>query len=79
MFLPGIFTPPETTDLQKSGPRDSQEREQETVACCLLPVPFFGEMIRQLTPKGVNVPTGFATTAYADRYFIEQAGLDTQR
>ncbi len=34
-----------------------------------------GEMIQQLAPKGVNVPTGFATTAYAYRYFIEQAGL----
>ena len=29
-----------------------------------------GEMIQQLTPKGVNVPTGFATTAYAYRYFV---------
>ncbi|MEM7580621.1 MAG: phosphoenolpyruvate synthase [Cyanobacteria bacterium P01_A01_bin.80] len=35
-----------------------------------------GEMIGQLTPKGVNVPTGFATTAYAYRYFIESAGLE---
>uniref|UniRef100_B8HTE9 Phosphoenolpyruvate synthase n=1 Tax=Cyanothece sp. (strain PCC 7425 / ATCC 29141) TaxID=395961 RepID=B8HTE9_CYAP4 len=35
-----------------------------------------GEMIQQLTPKGVNVPTGFATTAYAFRYFIQRAGLD---
>ncbi len=34
-----------------------------------------GEMIQQLTPKGVNVPTGFATTAYAYRYFIEKADL----
>jgi pyruvate, water dikinase len=34
-----------------------------------------GEMIQQLTPKGVLVPSGFATTAYAFRYFIEQAGL----
>jgi pyruvate, water dikinase len=34
-----------------------------------------GEMIRQLTPKGINVPTGFATTAHAYRYFIEKAGL----
>ncbi len=34
-----------------------------------------GEMIQQLTPKGVSVPTGFATTAYAYRYFIEKAGL----
>lgn len=37
-----------------------------------------GEMIRQLTPKGVNVPTGFATTAYAYRYFVEKAGLETK-
>lgn len=37
-----------------------------------------GEMIQQLTPKGVNVPTGFATTAYAYRYFIKSAGLDAQ-
>jgi len=35
-----------------------------------------GEMIQQLTPKGINVPTGFATTAYAYRYFIEKAGLE---
>jgi pyruvate, water dikinase len=35
-----------------------------------------GEMIQQLVPKGVNVPTGFATTAYAYRYFIESAGLE---
>jgi pyruvate,water dikinase len=35
-----------------------------------------GEMIRQLTPKGVKVPTGFATTAYAYRYFIQEAGLE---
>ncbi|WP_413199756.1 phosphoenolpyruvate synthase [Nostoc piscinale] len=37
-----------------------------------------GEMIQQLTPKGVNVPTGFATTAYAYRYFIQSAGLEIQ-
>ena len=35
-----------------------------------------GEMIQQLTPKGVKVPTGFATTAYAYRYFIKVAGLE---
>ncbi|MBD1870574.1 phosphoenolpyruvate synthase [Cyanobacteria bacterium FACHB-471] len=34
-----------------------------------------GEMIQQLTPKGVNVPTGFATTAHAFRYFMEKARL----
>ncbi|MGH1392459.1 MAG: phosphoenolpyruvate synthase [Trichormus sp.] len=37
-----------------------------------------GEMIQQLTPKGVNVPRGFATTAYAYRYFIQSAGLEAQ-
>lgn len=34
-----------------------------------------GEMIQQLTPQGINVPSGFATTAHAFRYFIHQAGL----
>ncbi|MBD0343434.1 MAG: phosphoenolpyruvate synthase, partial [Coleofasciculus sp. Co-bin14] len=34
-----------------------------------------GEMIQELTAKGINVPTGFATTAYAYRYFVEKAGL----
>ncbi|MEB3179847.1 MAG: phosphoenolpyruvate synthase [Nostocaceae cyanobacterium] len=37
-----------------------------------------GEMIQELSPKGVNVPTGFATTADAYRYFIQSAGLETQ-
>ncbi|HEY9612775.1 phosphoenolpyruvate synthase [Allocoleopsis sp.] len=37
-----------------------------------------GELIRQLKPKGVNVPNGFAITAYAYRYFIEKAGLESQ-
>jgi pyruvate,water dikinase len=36
-----------------------------------------GELVRQLKPKGVNVPNGFATTAYAYRYFVQRAGLDT--
>lgn len=35
-----------------------------------------GEMIQQLSAKGVSVPTGFATTAYAYRYFVEKAGLE---
>ncbi|MDV2999014.1 MAG: Phosphoenolpyruvate synthase [Chroococcopsis gigantea SAG 12.99] len=34
-----------------------------------------GEMIAGLTAKGINVPTGFATTAHAYRHFIESAGL----
>ncbi|MBD2090078.1 phosphoenolpyruvate synthase [Microcoleus sp. FACHB-1515] len=37
-----------------------------------------GEMIGQLADKGVNVPTGFATTSYAYRYFVEKAGLETK-
>ncbi len=35
-----------------------------------------GEMIQQLTPRGVSVPNGFGTTAYAYRYFIQVAGLE---
>jgi len=31
-----------------------------------------GEMYRELTKKGVNVPDGFAITAYAYRYLLEQ-------
>ncbi|QIR40571.1 phosphoenolpyruvate synthase [Tolypothrix sp. PCC 7910] len=37
-----------------------------------------GEMIQQLRRKGVKVPTGFATTAYAYKYFISAAGLETK-
>lgn len=37
-----------------------------------------GEMIQQLLPKGVRVPNGFATTAYAYRYFVRQAGLEVK-
>ncbi|MEJ2651247.1 MAG: PEP/pyruvate-binding domain-containing protein, partial [Gammaproteobacteria bacterium] len=32
-----------------------------------------GEMYRELTPKGVNVPDGFAVTAQAYRYVLDQA------
>jgi pyruvate,water dikinase len=35
-----------------------------------------GEMIQQLAPRGVSVPTGFSTTARAYRYFIEACGLE---
>jgi pyruvate,water dikinase len=34
-----------------------------------------GEMYQNLTPKGVNVPNGFAVTAYAYRYLLEKAGI----
>lgn len=37
-----------------------------------------GEMIQQLRSKGVKVPNGFATTAYAYRYFIQTAGLEAK-
>jgi len=35
-----------------------------------------GEMIQNLSKKGVAVPSGFAITAYAYRYMIEKAGID---
>ena len=35
-----------------------------------------GEMLRELTPLGVNVPDGFAVTAAAYRHFCREAGLD---
>ena len=35
-----------------------------------------GEMYRQLTPKGVKVPNGFATTADAYRQFLRESELD---
>ncbi len=34
-----------------------------------------GEMYRNLTGKGVNIPNGFAVTATAYHYFIEKAGI----
>lgn len=37
-----------------------------------------GEMIKLLTAKGVRVPTGFATTAYAYRHFMKSTGLDVK-
>ena len=33
-----------------------------------------GEMIQELTPRGVRVPNGFATTSRAYKVFIEEAG-----
>ncbi|TWT79591.1 Phosphoenolpyruvate synthase [Planctomycetes bacterium CA13] len=35
-----------------------------------------GEMYRQLTPRGIRVPNGFATTAAAYRMFLNETGLD---
>ncbi len=35
-----------------------------------------GEMFRELAPKGVKVPDGFAITAQAYRDFLREAGLD---
>ncbi len=37
-----------------------------------------GEMLQQLSPQGIRVPTGFATTAFAYRYFIQTAGLEAK-
>ncbi len=35
-----------------------------------------GELVRELTPKGVNVPNGFAITAEAYRYLLREAELE---
>ncbi len=37
-----------------------------------------GEMYRKLTPKGIQVPGGFAVTADAYNYFFEKTGLDKE-
>ncbi len=34
-----------------------------------------GEMYRKLNKKGVKVPNGFATTAFAYEYFLKEAGI----
>lgn len=34
-----------------------------------------GEMRRELRPQGVNIPNGFAVTAYAYRYLLSSAGI----
>ena len=35
-----------------------------------------GEMYRELAPKGVDIPDGFAITAYAYRHLLESAGIE---
>lgn len=37
-----------------------------------------GEMYRHLTSKGVNIPHGFAITAYAYKHLISATGIDKQ-
>lgn len=37
-----------------------------------------GEMFRELAPKGVRVPDGFAVTSDAYRHFLRSAGLDEE-
>ncbi|SBS35830.1 Phosphoenolpyruvate synthase [Marinomonas spartinae] len=37
-----------------------------------------GEMISNLTDLGIQVPNGFATTAYAYQSFLEESGLDAK-
>ena len=34
-----------------------------------------GEMIKNLSKKGVNIPPGFAITAEAYKYVVEKAGI----
>ena len=35
-----------------------------------------GEMIKNLSPKGVSIPSGFIVTAASYRYFLSETGLD---
>jgi len=37
-----------------------------------------GEMFRNLNDKGINIPNGFAITAYAYRYFLKYAGIEEE-
>ncbi|MBI2548593.1 phosphoenolpyruvate synthase [Candidatus Woesearchaeota archaeon] len=37
-----------------------------------------GEMYRHLTPKGINIPNGFAVTAHAYHYLLKNAGIETR-
>ncbi|MBB3206039.1 pyruvate,water dikinase [Rhodopirellula rubra] len=37
-----------------------------------------GEMYRELTPQGIRVPNGFATTAHGYRVFLRESGLDKE-
>ncbi|HOP48498.1 MAG TPA: phosphoenolpyruvate synthase [Desulfobacteraceae bacterium] len=37
-----------------------------------------GEMYRKLATKGINVPNGFAITAYAYRHFLESSKIENQ-
>ena len=37
-----------------------------------------GEMYRNLEEHGINVPNGFAITAYAYRYFLKYAGIEDE-
>jgi pyruvate,water dikinase len=37
-----------------------------------------GEMYRNLNEKGIKVPSGFAITAYAYRYFLKYAGIEEE-
>lgn len=37
-----------------------------------------GEMYRYLSPKGINLPNGFATTSEGYFYFLEQSGIKSE-
>jgi len=37
-----------------------------------------GEMYKNLSQKGVNIPNGFAVSAFAYRYFLEKTGIKNQ-
>ncbi len=76
-----------TTADQEKHPRFSKAQALvlQLNEVCLADVPIvggknasLGEMIQQLSAKGINVPTGFATTAFAYRHFIQSTGLEAK-
>lgn len=77
-----MFTLNTSQDLSGSQPNDQalvlwfEQVGMEDVSLVGGKNASLGELIQQLTPKGVNVPSGFAVTATAFRYFIQQARLD---
>lgn len=61
--MPKIFT----QDLSKLSIKDVPEVGGKNAS--------LGEMIQELTPKGISIPGGYAVTATAYRHFIEETGL----
>jgi len=71
-----VPTPPLTTNRPTRFIKPFSEISIEDVPLVGGKNASLGEMYRELTPKGVKAPNGFAITADAYRYFLRQAGLE---